>query len=229
MPRMPVSSPAWSSLHMSKTPRHPQPSFTPRAKPPPIMHTPSTNSSSPNDLFGTSDPRSSSMAGKKRPRESDENGKARTARRTKSTGDAREGRSAKDQEAYQRGLIAIFVPNALRESLRGNMAHYNELLAHFLPTPTAPVPSLPPLLPLLRALTAHVSLLSSDQHSSLVSAIIALPWATGDEKFVKTFIGWAGVLVSAHPAWAKEVVGMAMRGLTWREYNNLRSTSFLPS
>lgn len=98
------------------------------------------------------------------------------------------------------------------------MTQYNDLLAHLLPTPTVPIPPLPPLLPLLRALTAHVSLLSPVLHSSLVSAIVALPWATGDEKFVKTFVGWAGVLVSAHPAWAKEIVGMAMKGLTWREW-----------
>ena len=97
------------------------------------------------------------------------------------------------------------------------MTHYNELLAHFLPSPSVPVPPLPPLLHLIRTVTSHVSLLSPDIHSSLVSAIISLPWATGDEKFVKTFVGWAGVLVSAHPGWAKEVATMAVRGLTWRE------------
>lgn len=111
----------------------------------------------------------------------------------------------------------IFVPNALKESLQGNMTHYNDLLAHFLPTPTVPIPALPPLLPLLRALTAHVSLLSPEIHSALISAIVALPWATGDERFVKVFVGWAGVLVSAQPGWAKEVVGMAVKGLQWRE------------
>jgi RNA polymerase I-specific transcription initiation factor RRN3 len=96
------------------------------------------------------------------------------------------------------------------------MAHYNDLLSHFLPTPTAPVPALPPLCPLLRALTANVSILSPETHTALVSAIVNLPWAAGDEKFVKTFVGFCGVLVSAQPGWAKEVVGMAVHGLTWR-------------
>ena len=138
------------------------------------------------------------------------------ARRTKSTSDAGAAKAARDREAFQRGLIAVFVPKALQESMNGRMAHYNDLLAHFLPTPLAPVPLLPPLLPLLRALTAHVTLLSPEDHRSLVSAIVALPWATGEEKFVKSFVGFCGVLVSAHPSWAKEVVGMAIRGFAWR-------------
>lgn len=208
---MPVPLSSWSTLHMSKTPRQP----LPKAKPPPMMTPPSTPVTA-MDLFLASS-RTTSLVGKKRPRESDESAKARLARRTKSTSDAREGRSAKEREAFQRGLIAVFLPNALRESARGNTVHYNELLAHFLPTPTVPILPLPPLLPLLRALTAHVSLLTPELHSPLVSAIIALPWATGDEKLVKTFVGWAGVLVSAHPVWAKEVVGTAVKGLTWRK------------
>lgn len=160
------------------------------------------------------------MAGKKRPRESDGDGKTRS-RRTKSTGDAKDSRSssssAKDREAFQRSLIAVFVPKALHESKEGNMTHYNDLLAHFLPTPTMPIVTLPPFLPLLRAVSAHVSLLLPEIHGSLVSAIISLPWATGDEKFVRAFIGWAAVLVTAQPGWMKEVVGMGVKGLTWRK------------
>ncbi|OXC66743.1 hypothetical protein AYX13_04613 [Cryptococcus neoformans] len=181
----------------------------------------------------TSDPsvsgssRASSMAGRKRPRESDGDGKIRS-RRTRSTGDAKDSRcsssSAKDREAFQRSLIAVFVPKALQESKEGNMTHYNDLLAHFLPTPTMPIVTLPPLLPLLRAVSAHVSLLSPDIHGSLVSAIISLPWATGDEKFVRAFIGWAAVLVTAQPGWMKEVIGMGVKGLTWQPCFGASST-----
>nr|XP_018262221.1 RNA polymerase I-specific transcription initiation factor RRN3 [Kwoniella dejecticola CBS 10117]OBR84379.1 RNA polymerase I-specific transcription initiation factor RRN3 [Kwoniella dejecticola CBS 10117] len=179
----------------------------------------------PSNLMVSNDPsnsagpsRSSSLAGRKRPRESEGDGKTRTpSRRTKSTGDARTT-NPKDREAFnfQRGLISVFVPKALQESKQGNLSHYNDLLAHFSPSPTNPSPALPSLLPLLRAISAHVSLLSPDIHSPLVTAIINLPWATGDEKFVKTFVGWAAVLVSAQPGWAKEVVGMAVKGLTWQ-------------
>ncbi|WVR06475.1 hypothetical protein IAU60_003506 [Kwoniella sp. DSM 27419] len=209
-----------SSLHMTKTARPPTTITPPSSKIRPsksAMAIPSVMmlSHDPSNSAGPS--RSSSLAGRKRPRESEGDGKRTPGRRTKSTGDARAGSSSsKDREAFQRGLIAVFVPKALQESKQGNLTHYNDLLAHFLPTPTMPIPALPPLLPLLRAVSAHVSLLSPDLHSPLVTAIINLPWATGDEKFVKTFIGWAAVLVSSQPGWAKEVVGMAVKGLTWQ-------------
>ena len=121
----------------------------------------------------------------------------------------------------------MFVPNALRESIQGKTINYNDLLAHFLPSASAPTPSLTGLLPLLRALTAHVSLLAPEYHSALISAIFALPWAAGEDKFVRVFIGFCGVLVSAQPGWAKEVVTMAVRGLRWRESVSVarRSTS----
>ena len=214
---MPGALSTWSTLHTSKTPRHP----IPKPKPPYIMTTSSPQS--PFDPLHTSSSRTTSLAGKKRPRDSDEGGKGGLTRRTKSTSDAWEGRSVKEREAFQRGLIAVFVPNALRESVRGTMTHYDELLAHFLPNPTVPVPPLPPLLHLVRTLTSHVSMLSPEIHSTLVSAIINLPWATGDEKFVKTYVGWAGVLVSAHPGWAKELATMAIRGLTWRKLASILS------
>jgi RNA polymerase I-specific transcription initiation factor RRN3 len=167
----------------------------------------------PPPLSSQHESRAASLAGRKRPRESDPEARAR-ARRTKSTGDAR------DSIAFQRGLIAVFVPNAIRQSLAGDLTHYTELLTHFLPIPTVPRPPLGPLLPLLRAISAHVSLLDQVVHGGLVSAIVSLDWATGDEKFVRTYVGWAGVLVSAHPGWGREVVGMAVRGLTWRKLSS---------
>ncbi|WVQ96479.1 hypothetical protein IAU59_003584 [Kwoniella sp. CBS 9459] len=232
---MPLSTFSFSSsLHMSKSNRAPTSST---ANTPPALKNRSSKSGNmaviPSNMMLSNDPsngagpsRSSSLAGRKRPRESEADGKRTPTRRTKSTGDTRDGvgrsggsssgSSAKDREAFQRGLIAVFVPKALQESKQGNMTHYNDLLSHFLPTATQSTPALPPLLPLLRAISAHVSLLAPETHSPLVTAIINLPWATGDEKFVKTFVGWAAVLVSAQPGWAKEVVGMAVKGLTWQ-------------
>lgn len=175
------------------------------------------------DAFAVASPRASSLTGKKRPRESTDSSDPRTnslraSRRTKSVGEAgRTAADAKDREAFQRQLIGVFVPRALKESADGNMANYNDLLAHFLPTALQTTVPLAPILPLLRALTAHVSLLSPEIHSALISAIVALPWAAGDDRFVKCYVGFAGVLVSAHPVWAKEVVGMAIKGLTWRK------------
>ncbi|KAL1413177.1 DNA independent RNA polymerase I transcription factor [Vanrija albida] len=180
---------------------------------------------------GVAVPRASSLTGKKRPRDSTDSSDPRTAslrasRRTKSVGEAGRGAAdAKDREAFQRQLIGVFVPRALKESADGNMANYNDLLAHFLPTALQTSVPLAPILPLLRALTAHVSLLSPEIHGALISAIVALPWAAGDDRFVKCYVGFAGVLVSAHPGWAKEVVGMAVRGLTWQPKITLASSA----
>lgn len=223
---------SWSTLHTARTLQppsyHPPPKSlksrtTPKAAIPILTMSMSHQADpvmlkDPSGSMSISSSRASSLAGRKRPRESDgATDKPRSARRTKSVGDAKDGRLPKDREAFQRGLIAVFVPKALQESVQGKTGPYNDLLAHFLPTPTNPNPPLAPLLPLLRAIAAHVSLIVPEVHAGLVSAIVSLPWATADERFVKTYIGWAGVLVSAHPYWAKEVVGMAVKGLAWRE------------
>ena len=171
---------------------------------------PSASSATGLDMLSTS--RTSSLAGRKRPRDSEGDTKLKP-RRTRSAGDQSQN---KNREAFQRGLIAVFVPNALTESTRGSMKSYNELLAYFLPAPLQPEPSLPAVLPLVRTIAANVNLLSPAHHAALVTAIINLPWATGDDRFVRVFVGWAGVLVSAHPDWANEVAIMAVKGLTWR-------------
>ncbi|ORX37286.1 RNA polymerase I-specific transcription initiation factor RRN3 [Kockovaella imperatae] len=175
-----------------------------------------------NDVQHLPSSRSTSLLGKKRPRESDGDVKT-TFRRTKSvdTNVFIKNRSDKDRDraAFQKSLIAVFVPNALKESLTGTMSNYNDLVSHFqLPSASSSTTShpLPPMLPLLRGLSAHVNLLTPDVHGALVSAILSLPWATGDEKFVKAFIGFSGVLVSSQPAWAKEVANMAVKGLAWQ-------------
>lgn len=214
---MAISLSSWSPLSMSKA-RTSHNTHSAKKTAHFAPQPPPSSSSMSNDSLPLSASRAASLAGRKRPRESEgESSKIRLSRRTKSAGDAGGLRKPKDKdrEAFQRGLIAVFVPNALRESLVGRMEHYNDLVAHF--SPSTSQMTLAPLLPLLRALTAHVSLLAPEVHSALVSAIISLPWAAGEEKFVRVFIGFCGVLVSAQPGWAKEVVNMAVRGLRWRK------------
>lgn len=168
------------------------------------------------------------MQGKKRRFEAEPSSDVKASRRTRSVGgdsrdpssstDKAERREAREREAFQRQLIGVFVPRALKESLEGKTHNYSDLLSHFLPLPGAAAPQIAPLLPLLRALTAHVSLLDSGVHHALITAIVNLPWATADDRFVKCYVGFCGVLVSAHPGWAREIVTMAVRGLTWRKW-----------
>ena len=89
-------------------------------------------------------------------------------------------------------------------------------MSQFSPTPTTPIPDFQPLVALLRALASNVSHISLNLHRSLITAILGLPWAIGDDRFVKSYIGWTGVLVSAHPECAQEVLTKLIKGLTWR-------------
>lgn len=214
----------YSSLHQAKQVHFPPPTKSktrppPRSVPPPPLSAP-LSSMPTADPLSLATSRTSSLAGRKRPRDSDSGDAVKIIpRRTKSVGgpSGSEDGKSKDREAFQRGLINVFVPKALAESARGIMNNYNDLLASFLPTPLVPTPILGPLLPLIRSLTANVNLLSPGLHGRLVTAILALPWVAAEERFVKAYIGWAGVLISAHPDWTKEVLKMAVQGLTWRE------------
>lgn len=213
---MPLSHPSWSSHHTKSSPKP----KTKKTKPLDVYQqdmSRDTKIKRSTSLRTDSLSREGSAAGKKRPREDDKEMPSSPSRRTRSVGADKEGR---DKEAFQRQLIGVFVPRALKESAEGSMGNYNDLVAHFLPSPLSPSSGTPlaPVLPLLRALTAHVSLIRPDLHSALITAILSLPWATADDRFVKTYVGWAGVLVSAHPGFAKEVVGMAVKGFRWREW-----------
>ena len=103
-------------------------------------------------------------------------------------------------------------------SFQGNEAPYLELTAHFLPTPTTPIPELTSLTTLLQALIANITLLQPAHHSSLIKAILNLPWASaGDDAFARVYTAFVGVLCSAKTEWISEVVNMAVKGLTWRK------------
>ena len=99
--------------------------------------------------------------------------------------------------------------------MQGNDVPYQELVSHFLPTPTSPIPDFATTLPLIQAITSSVSLLTS-LHSSLVTAIVSLPWAVADERFVRSYVALTGTLASARPEWVGEIANRAVKGLTWR-------------
>ena len=81
---------------------------------------PSITMTSTNDPMQASSSRTTSMAGKKRSRESDGDAKLSSFRRTKSVGDYSHSPRDKDRTGFQRSLIAAFVPAALKESMQGN-------------------------------------------------------------------------------------------------------------
>ncbi|KAI5454236.1 DNA independent RNA polymerase I transcription factor [Naganishia albida] len=119
---------------------------------------------------------------------------------------------------YKRTIMRQFVRNALERSTQGDDGPYQELLSHFATSPALPAPDFTALLPILQAITSSISLLSPLHHSSLVRAILAIPWAISpDERFVKAYTAWCGVLCSSRAEWVSEVVVMAVKGLRWQQ------------
>lgn len=53
-------------------------------------------------------------------------------------------------------------------------------------------------------------------HAALVEAVIELPWTTMDSNFVKSYISFVGMLVSAKPEYLTLVMGKIANGLTYR-------------
>ena len=68
----------------------------------------------------------------------------------------------------------------------------------------------------VQALSNVVSQLERS-HSSLVEAILALRWTTMDNTFVKAYIDFVGLLVSAKPEYLTMVLVSTVKGLTYRK------------
>lgn len=81
-------------------------------------------------------------------------------------------------------------------------------------TPDAPSPA--PQLRLWILALSHVVSRLERVHSALVEAIINTPWTTMDTSFVKSYINFIGMLVSARPEYLSLVLGKLSQGLTYR-------------
>ncbi|KAJ9104466.1 hypothetical protein QFC21_001961 [Naganishia friedmannii] len=124
--------------------------------------------------------------------------------------------------SYKRTIMRQFVRNALEKATQGEDAPYQELLAHFSTTSSRSIqaaqPDFPTLLPILQAITSSISLLTPTYHSALVRTLLAIPWAISpDERFVRAYTAWCGVLCSSRAEWVSEVVVMGVKGLRWQQ------------
>lgn len=69
----------------------------------------------------------------------------------------------------------------------------------------------------LTALSHVVSKLDRD-HFTLVDAIVSMPWTTMEVSFVKSYISFVAMLVSARPEYLALVLERAAESLTYRKY-----------
>ncbi|KAH9850820.1 RNA polymerase I-specific transcription initiation factor RRN3 [Lenzites betulinus] len=123
----------------------------------------------------------------------------------------------KQDEQYRKDMHLVFVNNALQQKSMGISDAYDELVDQFNPrkiTPSAPSPA--PQLRLWLLALSHVVSRLERAHSSLVEAIVGLPWTTMDTSFVKTYTNFVGMLVSARPEYLSLVLGRIAQGLTYQ-------------
>jgi len=66
------------------------------------------------------------------------------------------------------------------------------------------------------AALSHVVSQLERTHSALAEAVIDMPWTTMDAIFVKTYIAFIGMLVSARPEYLSLVLERTARGFTFR-------------
>jgi len=74
----------------------------------------------------------------------------------------------------------------------------------------------------LSALSHVVSQLERT-HSALVNAIIGMPWTAMDATFVKSYMSFIGMLVSARPEYLGLVLEKIAKGFTFRMCGNYHS------
>lgn len=113
-------------------------------------------------------------------------------------------------EQNKRDMYLAFVNNALKAKVLGNSGPFDELVAQFSTTQA----DYSQLKRWILALSHVVSQIDK-RHAALVEALVYMPWTTNhDEAFVKCYISFIGMLVSARTEWLSIVVASAARRLT---------------
>ncbi|KAH8118691.1 RNA polymerase I-specific transcription initiation factor RRN3 [Phellopilus nigrolimitatus] len=138
-------------------------------------------------------------------------------------------------EKYRRDLYLAFVDNALTQKAQGVSEHYDDLVRQFSPAPgasSAAQSQQPALTFQLRAyLTAlaHVVSKLDRAHVALVDAIVGMPWTTMDATFVKAYISFICMLVSARPEYLMLVLERAAQNLTYHSARRALDSGFAES
>ncbi|KIJ57003.1 hypothetical protein M422DRAFT_198368 [Sphaerobolus stellatus SS14] len=126
----------------------------------------------------------------------------------------------KKDEKYRKDMYLSFINNALLQKSKGVVEPFNELVSQFTSvgnvdaqrnfgTPTSQ-------LRLWLSALSHVVSQLERTHSALVTAIVNMPWAILDVTFVKSYISFIGMLVSARPEYLGGVLEKIARGMTFR-------------
>lgn len=99
--------------------------------------------------------------------------------------------------------------------IQGNHEPFEELVGQLDLKTSQKTPTTVPQLRLWINALSHVVAQLDTNHSLLVEAILALPWSTLDNNFVKSYINLIGMLVSAHPEYLSTTLEKCAQGLTY--------------
>ena len=102
---------------------------------------------------------------------------------------------------------------------QGNSETYDDLVNQFNPTANpSEAPASTSQLRLWILALSHVISRLERPHNSLVEAIVNMPWTTKDNMFVKSYILFIGMLLSAKPEYLSLVLTKITQGFTHRKW-----------
>ncbi|KAJ3876973.1 RNA polymerase I-specific transcription initiation factor RRN3 [Lentinula edodes] len=124
----------------------------------------------------------------------------------------------KQDEKSRKDMYLAFVNNALQEKANGIPEPFEELISQFNPKRSPnelPFPQ-PAQLRLWILALSHVVSRLERTHSSLVEAIINMPWVTMDNATVRSYTVFIGMLISARPEYLSLVLAKLSLGFTYQ-------------
>ncbi|OJA07665.1 hypothetical protein AZE42_09570 [Rhizopogon vesiculosus] len=123
----------------------------------------------------------------------------------------------KQDEQFKKDMFLAFVNNALLEKLNGHSKDFDDLVDQFSPNKSTLAPTVPSVqLRVWLSALSHVLSRLERRHAPLVEAIVRLPWSAMDAAFVKSYIVFVGMLISARPEYLSLVLNRIAMGFTYQ-------------
>lgn len=123
----------------------------------------------------------------------------------------------KQDEQFKKDMFLAYVNKAIREKLNGHSKDFDDLVDQFSPNKSSLAPTVSSLqLRIWLSVLSHVLSRLERRHAPLVEAIVRLPWSTMDAVFVKSYIVFIGMLVSARPEYLSLVLNRIAMGFTYQ-------------
>lgn len=123
----------------------------------------------------------------------------------------------KQDEQFKKDMFLAYVNKAIREKLNGHSKDFDDLVDQFSPNKSTLAPTVSSLqLRIWLSALSHVLSRLERRHAPLVEAIVRLPWSTMDAVFVKSYIVFIGMLISARPEYLSLVLNRIAMGFTYQ-------------